>query len=1151
MGHASITLGNAFIVFGGDTKIEESDTLDDNLYLLNTTSLKWTVAGPSGCKPSGRYGHTISTIGSVLYVFGGQLDDYFFDDLVCYDLTTLQSPSSNWNFVKPTTRSPPPRTNHTVITFDDKLYLFGGTDGKLWYSDTWVYDPADNTWSLLECAGFIPAPCEGHSATIVGDAMYVFGGRSAEGKDLGTLSALKIPAKKWFSFQNMGPGPTSRSGHSMTAFADNKILIMGGESPDMDQQSSDGTTTNETDSNNSVYILDTTRINYPTNANVQPEKRQIAPPNGVKPVGSVSSLTEVTGVSGAVSNPHNPVPAGTPAPLVIAGAAETAETAGVPVNSSEQRHIKVPSQDARRPSYSQEGLKPRTSEDLKNLRSESVLSELTPGYGYERVNVGGPNEKGDNSSLASETESVYSEEYHDNRATVDTPASGNPDSSPSDMSQPNGAESPFSVDTVRADSTTPVGHEKNRGIAEGSAENVQQVLERLKASNSWYESELAAARERGFIPDTRPPVDVLKLRRVSQRITMDTDQSLSERTILVEALSELKEELQEVQQNIQHQAEQASIKIAESEADRDEAFERMKLLEAQLMAAQNGGPSSMGISRSPAGAPGDDSAKYLETIASLKAQLETQNHTRAMFFGNSAANPEGYNPAVELDKVRSDNVNLEQQLRSFSDKNILAQHESSRYKNQLEDLSARYHTLEDSADLQVRSLEAASLALSAAQTKTSEYSNLLASRNNERGALLTEMNAMRSELEATKHELGDALQQLDEHKVLLARSTEQSATSTAALSAGISNITAMWADSKPFKRQIQKNRRQSKTRDMDLDGFGEIENEEEVDPEMAILRKELKEVTQLYEAHQQASSKAAGELSGTLQQVSFLKQELVSTESMRATTSDRLERALIDLQQARSDLDSHQTQLHENKRSLDTYAESAKQQSSETQDAVVSLRKQLEDNEERYISLENEYDSSLQYVQNSDKALTKTRDELSRFKDINTKLQSEIDQMRLRLQDQEENDDTSSVASSTGVRTSRTDHRVGTPPAKYNSRQIDLQLRDLRAQIIILQEERDELRASTLDVKKKLITNKEDLKDAQTMIEDLETENEELMKRLTNAEKIASKVVGAMGRMENDDDDDEDDEQNGLHGNRKLGSFKSELEQIRNEHELH
>ena len=39
VGHASLLVGNAFIVFGGDTKLDERDKLDDTLYLLNTCTL--------------------------------------------------------------------------------------------------------------------------------------------------------------------------------------------------------------------------------------------------------------------------------------------------------------------------------------------------------------------------------------------------------------------------------------------------------------------------------------------------------------------------------------------------------------------------------------------------------------------------------------------------------------------------------------------------------------------------------------------------------------------------------------------------------------------------------------------------------------------------------------------------------------------------------------------------------------------------------------------------------------------------------------------------------------------------------------------------------------------------------------------------------
>lgn len=1060
VGHASLTLGNAFIVFGGDTKIEETDILDDNLYLLNTTSLKWTVAAPVGHRPSGRYGHTISTIGSVLYVFGGQLDDTFFNDLVSFDLTTLQNPDSSWNVIKPNSKVPPPRTNHTIVTYQDKLYLFGGTDGKLWYSDTWVYDPVTNEWEALQCAGFIPAPCEGHSATIVDDTMYIFGGRSSEGKDLGILSALKIPTKKWFSFQNMGPGPTPRSGHSMTAFGGNKILIMGGESPDLGANPE--TVTYDGDSNNVVYVLDTSRISYPPNASEPATKggeaRQMvaAPHNALESnVSAPPSYTE-NSAPGLVEKSAVPPPTEDSSPKPPVPEKPYLEDAAALAGSSASDKGNVTEEKALSP-------EPK----LKALRTESSLSELTPGYGYERVNVGDPNPSEDETPAANERD-------------IDAPAvvPVSPATNGASKSQETG--SPFSVDTVRVDdTTTPTGT-----TSEVPPENLNQALEQLKASNTWYESELAAAREKGFIPSTRPPVDVLKMRRVSQRITMDTDHSLSERAILVEALSDLKEELHEVQQNIQHQAEQASAKIAAAEADRDDAFERLKLSETQQSESVTRGISSAD------GAEGDEKDRL---IASLQSQLEEHSKTRAMFLGMRADDGD-YNPLVELDKVRSDNVNLEQQLREFSDKNVLAQHEASRYKAQLDELKERHRVLEDTTDSHVKGLAAAAAAISAAQTKSSEYSNLLAVRNNERTTMQNELTSLRAELETAKQQLNDSNQQLEEHKQLLSRSAEQGSTSATALGDGIQNIVSIWGASKLFRKPSTKSKRlsvSSRSRDSTSDAETAAEEEDD-DSEVAVLRRQLQEVTKLYETHQQASNDAAQELSATLQQVSSLKQELVATETSRQTSHAQLQKAL-------SDLETHQTQLDENKRSLDDL-ETVRQETNEKADLVERLRKQLEENEEKYAALENEYESSVQYVRTSEKALTVTRDELNKFKDSNTKLQGELDQLRLRLQDQEDNDDASSVTSSNagGVR-SRSD-RVGTPPAKYNSRQIDLQLRDLRAQIIILQEERDDLRASTLEVKKKLITNTEDLKDAQAMIEQLERENDELVKRAEAAE---------------------------------------------------
>lgn len=131
VGHASLLVGNAFIVFGGDTKTEETDMLDDTLYLLNTSTKQWSRAAPAGQRPPGRYGHSLNILGSKIYIFGGQVEGFFFNDLVAFDLNALQQAANRWEVLiqntidggPPHGQIPPARTNHSVVTWNDRLYL--------------------------------------------------------------------------------------------------------------------------------------------------------------------------------------------------------------------------------------------------------------------------------------------------------------------------------------------------------------------------------------------------------------------------------------------------------------------------------------------------------------------------------------------------------------------------------------------------------------------------------------------------------------------------------------------------------------------------------------------------------------------------------------------------------------------------------------------------------------------------------------------------------------------------------------------------------------------------------------------------------------------------------------------------------------------
>lgn len=71
-------------------------------------------------------------MGSKIYIFGGQVEGYFMNDLAAFDLNQLQMPNNRWEMLIQNSDSggpaagtmiPQARTNHSMITHNDKMYL--------------------------------------------------------------------------------------------------------------------------------------------------------------------------------------------------------------------------------------------------------------------------------------------------------------------------------------------------------------------------------------------------------------------------------------------------------------------------------------------------------------------------------------------------------------------------------------------------------------------------------------------------------------------------------------------------------------------------------------------------------------------------------------------------------------------------------------------------------------------------------------------------------------------------------------------------------------------------------------------------------------------------------------------------------------------
>lgn len=269
VGHAATLCGNAFVIFGGDThKVNSEGLMDDDLYLFNINSFKWTIPHPVGPRPLGRYGHKISIIATnqmktKLYLFGGQFDDTFFNDLAVYDLSSFRRSDSHWEFLKPKTFVPPPLANHTMVSYDHKLWIFGGDTMQGLINKVFVYDIMSNDWSLVETTGARPPPLQEHAALIYKDLMCVVGGKDEQDIYSNSIYFLNLKSCRWFKFPVFKAGiPQGRSGHSITLLKNNKILIMGGDKFDYACQGEYDLSTSDTDMGRGtiLYTLDLSRL---------------------------------------------------------------------------------------------------------------------------------------------------------------------------------------------------------------------------------------------------------------------------------------------------------------------------------------------------------------------------------------------------------------------------------------------------------------------------------------------------------------------------------------------------------------------------------------------------------------------------------------------------------------------------------------------------------------------------------------------------------------------------------------------------------------------------------------------------------------------------------------------------------------------------
>ncbi|GAY52676.1 hypothetical protein CUMW_143730 [Citrus unshiu] len=186
---AASAIGNRKIVmYGGwDGKKWLSD-----VYVLDTISLEWMQLPVTGSVPPPRCGHTATMVEKRLLIYGGRGgggpimgDLWALKGLIEEDFLLFleENETPGWTQLKLPGQAPSSRCGHTITSGGHYLLLFGGhgTGGWLsrydiYYNDTIILDRLSAQWKRLPIGNEPPPARAYHSMTCLGSLYLLFGG---------------------------------------------------------------------------------------------------------------------------------------------------------------------------------------------------------------------------------------------------------------------------------------------------------------------------------------------------------------------------------------------------------------------------------------------------------------------------------------------------------------------------------------------------------------------------------------------------------------------------------------------------------------------------------------------------------------------------------------------------------------------------------------------------------------------------------------------------------------------------------------------------------------------------------------------------------------------------------------------------------------
>ncbi|CAI9769014.1 unnamed protein product [Fraxinus pennsylvanica] len=214
---------------GNLSETQDKDVVSEGLGVVSIYD-QWVAPPVSGTLPKARYEHGAAVCDDKMYIFGGNHNGRYLNDLQVLDLRSWMWAKVNIQLGNegPVT----PCAGHSLIPWGGSklLSIAGHSKNPPETLQVKEFDLQTCTWSTLKTYGKPPVSRGGQSVTLVGSTLVIFGGQDAKRSHLNDLHILDLETMTWDEMDTLGVPPSPRSDHAAAVHAERYLLIFGGGS---------------------------------------------------------------------------------------------------------------------------------------------------------------------------------------------------------------------------------------------------------------------------------------------------------------------------------------------------------------------------------------------------------------------------------------------------------------------------------------------------------------------------------------------------------------------------------------------------------------------------------------------------------------------------------------------------------------------------------------------------------------------------------------------------------------------------------------------------------------------------------------------------------------------------------------------------------